>query len=62
MLNKGTWANTGLEYAVIIINISGSGTVTTGAGISIIDPLTSGTNMCILRSINGVISLFVNPE
>ena len=51
-----------LEYAIILLTISGSGLVTVGANITLVDPLAIGLNTCILQAINGVIKIFVNPE
>ena len=53
----------GMQYSILLIDISPTGSVIAGEGVTLVDALEVGANMCVARCINnGTLSIFRIPE
>lgn len=53
----------GMQYSILLIDISPTGSVIAGEGVTLVDALEVGSNMCVARCINnGTLSIFRIPE
>ena len=63
--NNMTWSDSigGMQYSILLIDISPTGSVIAGEGVTLVDALEVGANMCVARCINnGTLSIFRIPE